>query len=264
MWFQSLLGDCPPSGHQGLVPSDALMRRHWSRVGEGRLSRSGGELLMSLKCIQRMHQAPDAENTEWWTSFSIGLTGGDKRGNMLSYLNNADLHDVRIPPGCTVVSAGSGFSWDCLHAVKFLIEQSKRSRPLRPLMPPFIVRRADSFCPGGWWWMTLKDWCRSLELCHTAVSQKAEQVGTGTEESICTRKWLLIQLLAQKNLGLWIEKDIRIHTQNVGPCALSQRSCQSSGLITEPMIRTWDTNVASLVIRYSFVPQWSYNLKRTN
>lgn len=141
--------------------------------------------------------------------------------------------------------AGAGLPWGCLQAVEFLIERSERSRPLGPLLPRFIVSRADSVCSRGWWWMTLKDWCRSLELV-SHCSQKAEQVWTGTEESVCTRQWLLTQLL-------WMETPIRIHIQNRGPPALYSEIL-SEQWITEPTIRTWDTDVASPVFRYSFIP----------
>lgn len=190
---------------------------HWSLVGEERMSKSGREQFTSPECIQRMHQAQVAENTESWTSFGIGLNGGDKHGNMLSYSNNAEVHDVRIPQGRT---AALGWVWVSLRMSShgevsdWMVSEKQTSATLNATLhckkSRFLLL----------WRMMVMDDPQGVMKHTRAVShcsQKAQQVWT--EESLGTRKWLPTQLLTQKNLGLWIKVEVRIHTQNVGPHA---------------------------------------------
>ena len=57
MCFKSLLGNYPRSGHKGLVPSDALMLRYWSLVGEGEMVKAFCLWIQGAAYKPEMHSA---------------------------------------------------------------------------------------------------------------------------------------------------------------------------------------------------------------
>lgn len=144
---------------------------HCSLVGEGRMSKPGREQLTSPECIQWKHQAQLSWKHRAMNFLGIGINMATCWvTHTMQKCMMSEFHRAAQWPW-----VGSGLSWECPHTVKFLIERSQRSRPRQPWMPPFIVRRADSFCSGAWWWwMTLKGWWSTLELCHPAARKHSK------------------------------------------------------------------------------------------
>lgn len=73
MCFKSLLGNYPRSGHKGLVPSDALMLRYWSLVGEGEMVKAFCLWIQGAAYKPEMHSA-DASDISYWRSRGDELT----------------------------------------------------------------------------------------------------------------------------------------------------------------------------------------------
>lgn len=164
MWFKSLLGDYPHSGHKGLVPSDALMLRYWSLVGEGEMVKAFCLWIQGAAYKPEMRSA-DASDISYWRSRGDELTLALTWPKGINTLQRDELLQQWRDAQCQNATG--------LHIVPMLgldssrLSQSGGISEVSAEMQPFCIPTPTTHCrkssvtsPGKQQWKILKEPCK--------------------------------------------------------------------------------------------------------